>query len=259
MPFKRTLIITAMDVEYKAVEKALEAKAEKSHSILSETLQLKSAHFAHRDQTIDLIQSGIGGVNAAIAMSFALEAAWKRGQPIDAVVLTGVGGALDPKLELGDLVIATHVTQHDSVFRDDDSTVLMTPGELFLRIPDSDAAALSSPKMQTHPVLTQTLAGFFSTENQPYHLGPMVSGAEFAAGSKRKLWLAENHGSAKLVDMEAAAVAQICTKQGLPFAVAKTVADRVFADHSISHEYASFVDKASERAAILACKLLLAQ
>ena len=55
-----------------------------------------------------LVESGIGKVNAASAATILIEH-----YGCDRLLLSGVAGALDPALSIGDVVVGTHVVQHD--------------------------------------------------------------------------------------------------------------------------------------------------
>jgi nucleoside phosphorylase len=71
----------------------------------------------------------VGTANAAVLLSLAAEHI-----DIDALVLLGVGGALDPRLEVGDTVISKKIIQHDSISSDENRTKFIAPGELTLSV-----------------------------------------------------------------------------------------------------------------------------
>ena len=60
------------------------------------------------DKDIVFVQSGIGKVNAAVTATLLIEK-----YDIDEVIFSGVAGALDKVVEIGDIVIADDVVQHD--------------------------------------------------------------------------------------------------------------------------------------------------
>ncbi len=235
---KNIVIVTAMDIEHDAIVSTRQVEG----SALSEKLGLRINQFTVNDINFFILRSGVGGVNAALSLGFAIDR-----HPIDAVFVIGVGGALVPELGIGDLVIADSVVQHDSVYSGESGDELMSPGELFLSRTVENA--FSDPVMRTHPELTALLERAFTGRGSRVFRGPIVSGGEFVANATRKTALSQRHQGALLVDMEAAAVAQVCRKMGIPFVVAKTVADRLNPDGSISSDYKTFLKSASERAA----------
>ncbi|MBW7456674.1 5'-methylthioadenosine/adenosylhomocysteine nucleosidase, partial [Paenibacillus sepulcri] len=52
-------------------------------------------------------KSGVGKVNAAVCTQLLIDAG------VDCVLFTGVAGALDPGLNIGDIVVSTSCVQHD--------------------------------------------------------------------------------------------------------------------------------------------------
>jgi hopanoid-associated phosphorylase len=105
------------------------------------------------------------------------------------LVSFGIAGGLAPSLRPGDLVVATGV---------------MSNG----RILDADPAWQS----RLHALLPASLKGLVQGE------------IEIAATPERKIALHRASG-ALVVDLESAAVAEVCALAGKPFAVIRTVAD----------------------------------
>lgn len=61
-----------------------------------------------RGHEVVLAKAGLGKVNTAALAAIV----WERNRP-DLLVFTGVAGGLDPKLDIGDLVVGERVIQHD--------------------------------------------------------------------------------------------------------------------------------------------------
>ena len=64
------------------------------------------------------------------------------------------------------------------------------------------------------------------------HVGTILSGNEFVGTVERKREIAELHDESLLVDMEAAGVAQMAKKLGIPFLVAKTAQPQPAISHA---------------------------
>jgi adenosylhomocysteine nucleosidase len=79
--------------------------------------------------------------------------------------------------------------------------------------------------------------------------GTVLSGNAFVADPAHKRALAGAYGSVLAIEMEAAGVAQTASKLGIPFVVAKTIADRLNPPGSIADEYRQFLKRAADNAA----------
>ena len=158
-----------------------------------------------------------------------------------------VAGALDQDLRIGDRILATEVLQHDSVFSGD-ANVFMAPGKPYVSVPATERAS---------PIFV-TDRGFNAWIKATYpdvKSGCVLTGNEFVGSAARKNALRQLIGDARAVEMEAAGVAVIAERLGIPFGVVKTIADRLNPDLSVSHDYTAFITRASETAALTVGKL----
>lgn len=235
---KSVLILAAMKEE----EQALLSELKRFHpvrGVWDAKLGIEATLIETQNFTIRIAQSGIGPVNAALALySFAQK------EPLSAVYLLGVGGALVPGLRIGDLVIATHVVQHDSFCSLDRGDLRMRSGDLVLtQWQNSDL------RIACDPLLAETL--------RPVKIdgriqeGVLLSGNEFVGTPERKKHIAQLDREALLVDMEGCGIALTAHKLGIPFIVAKTVADRLHPDGTIENDFVSCLKSAAKNAAQL--------
>ena len=97
-----TGIICATETEMKAIINEIKDIREKRIG----RIVFFEGKFNNKD--IVFVQSGIGKVNAAITATLLIEK-----YDIDKVIFSGVAGALDKVLKIGDIVIANDVVQHD--------------------------------------------------------------------------------------------------------------------------------------------------
>ena len=231
-------VVVAMDVE----ESALLERLPPAENI---TLSARLARTVRRVQLADrglwILKSGVGAVNAAVGLALLLER-----ESLDAVVSLGVGGALDSRLSLGDVVVARHVFQHDCVLSSETGLEPMAPGHLHLSLPPEQRP---SPMLACDPDLSEVLVKLFAGAA---YRGTVLSGSEFVATVARKLELAARVPDALLVEMEAAGLAQVCAQAGLPFVAVKTVADGLHSPGSTSEEYLRVLSQAAAHAARLA-------
>ncbi len=172
------------------------------------------------------------------------------------LVFTGVAGGLGEGIHVGDVVVGHSFVQHDL-----DVSPLFPRYEVPLYGKaqfDADAAltsalfkasqlALSQPELRTAYPAAQV------------HMGRIASGDRFVskAGESRALRAdLQAAGHAVLaVEMEGAAVAQVCHDYGIPFAVVRTISDR--ADDDAHVDFPSFIDQvASQYARVIMEKFL---
>jgi nucleoside phosphorylase len=209
-------------------------------------LGLAAHRIARGSSNVYLAGAGVGTANAAAATAVLAEKL-----SLDAVLLLGVGGSLSSSLEIGDTVVASRILQHDCrLTLDGGRSEFMAPGELHLSL---SPELRPSPFIPVDPIwrdwLTRAAGGRAVA-------GLLLSGNEFVGSASRKAELAKLAPDALLVDMEAAGVAQIARKLGLPFGAAKTVSDRLSPGVSVTADYATFLAKAAENSSRIFARLL---
>jgi adenosylhomocysteine nucleosidase len=234
-----TLILAAMPEEEQAILREL---AHVPHERLTVGRRLSREVTRFRptlSHDVIVAPSGMGCVNAALTLALIAES-----HPLDAVYLLGVAGALREDLALGELVIATSVLQHDYFSSLESGHFRMRAGTVVF---DETAARAHTPLIPTSSDLVARL----SASAPHVRRGIIASGNEFVGTTERKHAIAELHPDILIVDMEAAGVAQTALQLGIPFAVAKTVADRLRPDGSIEQDFNRCLHAASRNAARL--------
>jgi 5'-methylthioadenosine/S-adenosylhomocysteine nucleosidase len=158
-----------------------------------------------------------------------------------ALVFTGLAGGLNPKLEVGDIVLGTDCVQHDM-----DARAMGIPRG---QIPYTEIRFLKSD---------QTLldcAKTFVSDDISIHRGRILTGDQFISRSNDGLYdymLTELKGDA--VDMEGASVAVVATLNQIPFLLVRTISDK--ADDESLQNFTNFLPLASKRSAELICHVL---
>jgi adenosylhomocysteine nucleosidase len=102
------------------------------------------------------------------------------------------------------------------------------------------AAALQRPGGEAGDSLDAARLGAFGIDSPQVHAGLVLSGDRFVATAAESEALRRRLPDALAVEMEGAALAQVCFDFGLPFAVVRTVSDR--ADDSAHVDFMRFVD-----------------
>ena len=170
---------------------------------------------------------------------------------VDAIVFTGLAGALDPALRPGDVVVASHAVQHD-----------LDPRPLFARyeigslrqgILPLDAALHGASFAAAQRFLAHGLrqrlspapaAALFAAGAQPRAVSGLVAtGDQFFASAAAVQALRAALPAALCVEMEGAAVAQVCAEHGIPCALIRTLSDR--ADSAADVAFSRFIAQAA--------------
>ena len=166
------------------------------------------------------------------------------------IVFTGVAGGLAPGVKVGDVVVAHDFIQHDL-----DASPLFPRYEVPLygrsRFPCDPALTALLTLAASRALATSSNAASPIVAGAQMHAGLIASGDRFVsrADESRLLRAAlEGAGHAALaVEMEGAAVAQVCADYGVAFAAMRTISDR--ADDTAHIDFPTFVaDVASQYA-----------
>jgi len=182
-----------------------------------------------------LVLSGIGKVSAATTTAVLLD-----GMDVRALLFTGVAGGLAPGVRVGDVVVGRTLLQHDM-----DASPLFPRYEIPLtgrsRF-DADAAMSDALAAGCDLVLRAphaVLGRFGITEPPRRHDGLVISGDRFVATTAESQALRHALPDALAVEMEGAAVAQVCADFDRPFALLRTVSDR--ADDAAHVDFGRFI------------------
>jgi adenosylhomocysteine nucleosidase len=167
------------------------------------------------------------------------------------IVFTGVAGAADATVRVGDLVLATELAQHDI-----DASPLFPRFEIPLTgtsrfFSDTalsrafgEAAAQFLDK-DFHKEVPEDDRRTFRLDQPRIHRGLIASGDQFITSPARRDELKHALPGLLAVEMEGAAVAQVCSDFGVPFAVMRTISDG--ADESAPVDFMRFVDGVASR------------
>ena len=191
------------------------------------------------------VLSRIGKVAAATTATVLLE----RFQ-VDTLVFTGVAGGLGAGVRVGDVVVANGFVQHDM-----DASPLFPRHEvpLYGRAcfeTEADLSAqLAAASQQVLAEAAQHLgAGTlaeFHLDSPRVHQGLVISGDRFVATSAESDALRMALPDALAVEMEGAAVAQVCHDYAVPFAAVRTISDR--ADDAAHADFNRFICEVASR------------
>jgi adenosylhomocysteine nucleosidase len=205
------------------------------------------------DRPVVVTWTGVGKVNAAMVAALLIE----HFKPTR-IIHTGIAGGVDPNLEPGDIVVAKQTAHHDMGYIGADG---FEPGGVRSRL-TNETNPTFFPADPNLVAIAQEAAG--RTHFDPIArrngqrlprvvVGTVVTGDTFVASKAKCEELAEKL-EADAVDMEGAAVAQICYQRGVAHLVIRSIADK--ADESAVVDKQKFYTLAAENSAALVQKIL---
>lgn len=171
-----------------------------------------------------LTNAGIGKVNASIAATLLCD----RFQ-CDLIVFPGLAGGLALGLEVGDLVVATELVQHDHGNWIDGKFHLTQPTPP-PGMPKIGNGFLLSPAIERIAREVAQASHAFGV-----HFGKIISGDIFVRCAATTERLLQQH-RALAVDMEGAAVAQVAERFGRRFLVVRIISDLARAPHVLDEQ-----------------------
>lgn len=165
---------------------------------------------------------------------------------ITELYFTGVAGAIRQDLNIGDVVIANSLVQHDL-----DARPIMKQFEIPLLgktilYPPKDILEKSIDKIKETVYHENFLYKFspeqiklFSISKTKVFVGQIASGDKFFSNGAEKESLLKVLPDLLCVEMEGAAVAQVCFEYGIPFVVIRIISDT--ADESSPIDFKEFI------------------
>ncbi len=197
--------------------------------------------------------TGVGKVNAAMVATLLIE----HFKPAK-VVFTGIAGAVDPNLEPGDIVIAGRTAHHDMGSYWSEG---IEPGGVKSRLTGdtnptffaADPDLLVAAEQATHKTTFDSIAHRNGRRPPRIVVGTVVTGDTFVASKKKCAELADKF-DADAVDMEGAAVAQVCYQRSVAGLVIRSIADK--ADESAVVDKQKFYALAARNSAKLVAAIL---
>lgn len=225
------------------------AMTEEVNSILSLMTDVKSIEHGSRtyhigkinSKDVVLVFSRWGKVAAAATTTSLIEKF-----NIDQLVFTGVAGAASPDLNIGDIVISDQLYQHDM-----DARPLIPKHEIPLTgitFFKSDVALVKKAQLATQGLFSTLSQKIPSNElavfgiTQPkYITGTIATGDKFITNCKDTHSILSEKPETKAVEMEGAAVAQVCNDYKIPFVIIRTISDK--ADHASAINFPKFIEK----------------
>lgn len=221
-------IIAAMDSEVEAIVQLLKEKEEMKKS----GIYMVKGWIG--EQSVIVMKSGVGKGNAAMTTTILLE-----NFSIEKLINIGTAGGLDPKQEILDAVVSISVVQHDF----DTSAV-----------DGKDGIGLY---YEANKQLVKQCKDILESLDIRVHCGLIASGDQFIANEEQLSFLKKQFPDAICAEMEAGAIAQVCSHYQIPFVVLRSLSDIAFRNDS-HMDFQTYVQHAANRSAKF-CEALLQQ
>jgi adenosylhomocysteine nucleosidase len=226
--------LTAMEQENRLIEERLD----EPEDVRTGSRRLVTGVLAgHR---VIIVVSGIGKVAAAATATLVLD----RFDP-PAVVFCGVAGGIATEVDIGDVVIADSLVQHDFDARPIfDRYVIPSLGTATIPTDPRLSAALqdAATRYVTGAIeadIPPESLRRFGIERPRVHTGLVASGDRFIDHIAAAAELRAELPGTLAVEMEGAAVAQVCAERGIPFAALRSISDR--SDHNAGVDFLDYI------------------
>ena len=213
-------IISAMQEEIQALHKFL-----KNEKIIHKGMRTYY-HGTIFNQEIVLVFSRWGKVASATTVTQLI-----NDFDIDEIIFTGVAGSIHEKINIGDIVIGKNLFQHDM-----NASPLVAPYEIPLlnkKYFETDHIKRNLLKKASHSFLSdfeyfiqKSQAKEFNIVNPTIFIEDIASGDQFISNKQQIQNISNNLPSVVCVEMEGAAVAQVCYEYHIPFSIIRTISDK---------------------------------
>ncbi|RDU73380.1 5'-methylthioadenosine/adenosylhomocysteine nucleosidase [Helicobacter aurati] len=189
---------------------------------------------SHNTHEIIIAYSKIGKVHAAISATIMIV---RFG--CENIIFSGVAGGLSKDLQVGDLVIATRLCQHDvDITAFGHKLGFIPEGKLFY---ESDKH------------LRQIAHDIGREMNLDIKEGTIASGDQFIADRSKKVFLTQEF-NAIAVEMEGASVACVCDNFRIPFCIFRSISD--VADKQANSSFDDFLQSSATISANFVSRIL---
>lgn len=222
-------VIGAMDVEVEALVAAMSGARAVQHA----SMTFHEGAFGNTPAVV--VQCAVGMVNAALCAQTLINVFG-----VTHVVNTGVGGSLDAELDIGDVLVARDAVNHLMDVCNLGYEEGQTPGMDTLAFPCDGA-------------LGERIAAAARAEGAAVRAGRVASGDRFVRDVAEKERIARTF-DASCCEMEGAAVAQACYRNGVPCAIVRAISDK--ADGSDAVDYPTFEAHAAALCAAIVARTL---
>ncbi len=214
-----TVLLYAFDAEGAVLESRMAIDSAVSH------LGRRIVHGRLEGQSVILAESGVGMINAALTTQFLIDT-----YDPARVLFSGIAGGIDSSVAIGDIVVCSLWVPHEYGYWGNEGLELQGT-EVWEAARDSVAELTAFPVdsglYRAAKDLSDDSLSFEAIGGRLPRLtvgGVGTSGNSFIDSEEKRLWLSRQTG-ALVVDMESAAVVQVCLVNGVPCLVFRSASD----------------------------------
>jgi adenosylhomocysteine/aminodeoxyfutalosine nucleosidase len=178
----------------------------------------------YNGQEVVVAYSKIGKVFATLTATILIEKF-----SCDKLLFSGVAGAISDDLNIGDLIIADGLCQHDL-----DITAF---GHPFGYVPEGEVC------IPTDVTLRNIAKDVAKSKGLVLKVGVIATGDQFVANPERKDWIGAEF-KADALEMEGASVAVVCSSLNIPFFILRAISDS--ADMDASFNFDEFLESSAK-------------
>lgn len=225
-------IIGAMESEVTALKKSMQVNT------VTKKAGMDFYDGILQEKPVVVARCGYGKVNAGMCVQILADLF-----NVTHIINLGVAGSLNPKLNIGDILISERALQHDM----DSSPLGFVPGQ----IPNIDVLAFPADR-----AMIDTAVAACKKVNPDINVftGLVVTGDQFISSREVKDRLVTMfHGDC--AEMEGAAVAQVSYLNNLPFVIIRAISDKAD-DFAGEIDFPTFEKQAAEHGARLALEFV---
>lgn len=215
-------IIAAMQEEMKEIENIMQDRIE------TQIYELKFIKGIINKSEVILVQAGVGKVNAARTTQILID-----NFKIDVVINIGSAASAKDDLDIGDIVIGKKLVQHDF-----DITAFDHPKGYISNV----GQYMESDKELVEKI--EETAEQLKDNEFKIKIGTIASGDIFCTELSMKNKIKDKF-DADAIEMEGAAIAQVCKLDNIPFIVIRGISDSPNGNNAITFE--QYLQKASHR------------
>ena len=219
-------IIAAMKEEMQEIEKIMDEKK------ISKIYELNFIKGKINNTEVVLVEAGVGKVNAARTTQILIDKF-----DVDCIINVGSAASCNDELDIGDIVIGNQLVQHDF-----DITAFGHPKGYI-----SNVGQFLESDNNLIRKMEETILKMQNNEFE-IKIGTIASGDIFCTELKMKEKI-KTKFNADAIEMEGAAIAQVCKLDNIPFLIIRSISDKPNGNNHITFD--QFLEKASKRCAII--------
>ena len=226
---KKYGIIAAMQEEMQEIKKIMTETEERK------IYELTFTKGKINNTEVVLVEAGVGKVNAARTTQILI-----NNFDIEAIINVGSAASANDELDIGDIVIGKKLVQHDfdiTAFNHEKGYIPNT-----------------GVYINSNDYLLNLSEEVLSKNNIKYHKGIVASGDIFCTDYMMSKKI-NNKFNALCVEMEGAAIAQVCYLSKVPFLIIRSISD--VPNNENVKDYEEFLEESSKKVADIMNKILI--